>query len=55
MDFTEFEIAAPFYCGGTYTCVNTDGAKIGDCLYDTFTVTAPGKASRIMERRQSLK
>jgi len=45
LDFTEFEIAAPFYCGGTYTCVATDGAKIGDCLYDTFTVTSPGSVA----------
>ena len=46
LDFTEFEIASPFTCGGSSAstvCTTSDGPKIGDCLYDTFTVSTPGK------------
>ena len=46
LDFTAFELAPPFTCGGSSTsvaCTTTDGPLIGDCIYDTFTVTTPGK------------
>ena len=45
LDFSNFEIAGPFTCGGTgepVVCSTTDGPRVGDCLYDTFTVTTPG-------------
>ena len=45
LDFTEFEIASPFECGGstaTVTCTTNDGPKHGDCYYDSFTVSTPG-------------
>ena len=45
LDFTEFDIAQPFTCGSSSTpvqCGITDGPLIGDCIYDSFTVTTPG-------------
>ena len=45
LDFTTFELAPPFTCGGSgssVVCTTTDGPLIGDCIYDTFTVTSPG-------------
>jgi len=48
LDFTEFEIASPFECGGstaTVTCTTNDGPKHGDCYYDSFTVSTPGSVT----------
>jgi len=45
LDFTEFNIAQPFTCGSSSTpvqCTTTDGPLIGDCIYDSMTVTSPG-------------
>ena len=39
------ELAQPFTCGSSSTpvqCSTTDGPLIGDCLYDSLTVTSPG-------------
>lgn len=44
LDFTEFNIAPPFTCGSSSTpvqCTSVDGPLIGDCIYDSFTVTSP--------------
>ena len=44
-----FEIAQPFVCGGStadVTCSIYDGPKFGDCIYDSFTVSAPGKVNK---------
>ena len=44
LDFTEFDIAQPFTCGSSSTpvqCGISDGPLIGDCIYDSFTVTTP--------------
>ena len=48
LDFAEFELAQPFTCGSSSTpvqCGVSDGPLIGDCIYDTFTVTSPGNPS----------
>lgn len=48
LDFTTFELAPPFTCGSSstsVTCTTTDGPLIGDCIYDTFTVTTPGSTA----------
>ena len=48
LDFTAFELAPPFTCGGSSTsvaCTTTDGPLIGDCIYDTFMVTSPGSTA----------
>ena len=45
LDFDEFNIAQPFTCGSSSTsvaCTTTDGPRIGDCIYDSMTVTTPG-------------
>jgi len=45
LDFTEFNIAQPFTCGGSTSptvCTTKDGPLIGDCIKDQFTVTSPG-------------
>jgi len=45
LDFDEFNIAQPFTCGGSstdVTCSTTDGPLIGDCIYDSMTITTPG-------------
>jgi len=45
LDFTEFDIAQPFTCGSSSTpvqCGVSDGPLIGDCIYDSLTVTTPG-------------
>ena len=45
LDFDEFDIAQPFTCGSSSTsvaCTTTDGPLIGDCIYDSMTVTTPG-------------
>ena len=45
LDFDEFNIAAPFTCGGSGSsvqCGTADGPLIGDCIYDSMTVTTPG-------------
>jgi len=45
LDFTMLELAQPFTCGSSSTpvqCSTTDGPLIGDCLYDSLTVTSPG-------------
>ena len=45
LDFTAMELAPPFTCGSSsssVSCSSTDGPLIGDCLYDTLTVTSPG-------------
>jgi len=45
LDFIQFDIAAPFTCRGStasVSCTTTDGPLIGDCIYDSFTVTSPG-------------
>ena len=48
LDFSTFDIAPPFTCGSSSTsvaCTTRDGPLIGDCIYDTFTVTAPGSVA----------
>jgi len=45
LDFTQFDISPPFTCGASsesVACTTTDGPLIGDCIYDSFTVTSPG-------------
>ena len=45
LDFDEFNIAQPFTCGGSSSsvaCTTADGPKIGDCIYDSMTITTPG-------------
>ncbi|XP_023319566.1 uncharacterized protein LOC111694771 isoform X2 [Eurytemora carolleeae] len=45
LDFSTFEIAPPFSCGGStepVVCTAADGPRVGDCISDTFTVTTPG-------------
>ena len=45
LDFIQFDIAAPFTCRdstASVSCTTTDGPLIGDCIYDSFTVTSPG-------------
>ena len=45
LDFDEFDIAQPFTCGSSSTsvaCTTSDGPLIGDCIYDSMTVTTPG-------------
>ena len=45
LDFNQFDIAPPFTCRGSsasVSCSTTDGPLIGDCIYDSFTVTSPG-------------
>ena len=45
LDFDEFSIAQPFTCGGssdTVQCSTSDGPLIGDCIYDSMTITTPG-------------
>ena len=48
LDFSTFEIAPPFSCGGStepVVCTAADGPRVGDCISDTFTVTTPGTHS----------
>ena len=45
LDFNQFDISPPFTCGGStasVSCTTSDGPLIGDCIYDSFTVTSPG-------------
>ena len=49
LDFDEFNIAQPFTCGSSSTsvaCTTSDGPRIGDCIYDSMTVTTPGSPVR---------
>ena len=51
LDFDEFNIAAPFTCGGSGSsvqCGTADGPLIGDCIYDAMTVTTPGTAQALV-------
>jgi len=48
LDFSEFQISPPFWCGAStesVVCTGTDGPRIGDCIYDSFVVTTPGFAA----------
>jgi len=45
LDFEEFNIAQPFTCGGSsesVVCSTSDGPLMGDCIYDSMTITTPG-------------
>ena len=51
LDFTEFDIAQPFTCGSSSTpvqCGISDGPLIGDCIYDSLTVTTPSSPAPLV-------
>lgn len=45
LDFVSFSIAGPSVGTVSDTALTTNGASIGDCTTDTFSVTAPGSMS----------